>query len=44
MVVEIPYAITYARFGNDRLRGFGVAWGQIPLLSIHMVTSSFLKY
>ena len=29
MVVDIPDAVTYANFGDHRLRGFWVAGGQI---------------
>ena len=29
MVVDIPDVVTYANFGDHRLRGFGVAGGQI---------------
>jgi len=34
-VVGIPDIITYANFGDDRLRGLGVAGGQSLLFSIH---------
>ena len=30
MVVDIPNIVTYTNFGDHRLRGFWVVWGQIP--------------
>jgi len=34
MVIDIPDVITYANFGDDRLRGLGVAGGQSLPFSI----------
>ena len=39
MVVDIPEVITYVYFGEDRLRGLGVAGGQICPSSLTLIVA-----
>jgi len=44
MVVDIDDIVTYANFGDHRLRGFWVAGGQIPPPLSYRLSSSPLQH